>query len=316
MNTQPLFSILIANYNNGQYLQECLDSVFAQTYTNWEIILVDDASTDKISSALYKKYDNHPQIHIFYNEKNKGCGYTKRRCVKLASGEICGFLDPDDLLTTDAIELLIEGHLKNPNASLVYSTHYLCNADLTVKEINTKVGQIEENKSYLTNKDKVVSAFAAFKTVNYKKTSGINPSLQRAVDQDLYYKLEETGDFTFINKPLYYYRRHSNGISTAGNALKARRWHLKVIEDTYKRRKRTNFLPNIAKGKIRNEWGKYYSWKSDETLSAGNITKTFKFVMLSIYNNFSLSNIRYEIKKLPLIILQKHRRNQLNSKKL
>ena len=96
MTKQPLFSILIANYNNGKYLQACLDSVFAQTYTNWEIILVDDASKDKISSALYKKYDNHPQIHIFYNEKNKGCGYTKRRCVELGNGEICGFLDPDD----------------------------------------------------------------------------------------------------------------------------------------------------------------------------------------------------------------------------
>jgi glycosyltransferase involved in cell wall biosynthesis len=50
-----LFSVLIANYNNGLYLEECLRSIFAQTYTNWEIVIVDDASTDN-SSNIYEKF--------------------------------------------------------------------------------------------------------------------------------------------------------------------------------------------------------------------------------------------------------------------
>ncbi|MBR5957742.1 MAG: glycosyltransferase family 2 protein [Salinivirgaceae bacterium] len=83
----PLFSVLIANYNNGRYLQEAVDSVRSQTYTNWEIILVDDASTDN-SKELYKELEKDSHIHIFYNEENKGCGYTKRRCAELAKGEV------------------------------------------------------------------------------------------------------------------------------------------------------------------------------------------------------------------------------------
>ena len=90
---QPLFSVLITNYNNGRYLQEAIDSVLAQTYTNWEIILVDDKSTDN-SFEIYEKYKDDGRFKIYYNEVNMGCGYTKHRCAELASGELCGFLDP------------------------------------------------------------------------------------------------------------------------------------------------------------------------------------------------------------------------------
>ena len=56
MNDNPLFSVLIANYNNGKYLMEAINSVYAQTYTNWEIILVDDASTDN-TKEIYKELE-------------------------------------------------------------------------------------------------------------------------------------------------------------------------------------------------------------------------------------------------------------------
>lgn len=82
---QPLFSVLIANYNNGKYLMEAIESVRQQTYTNWEIILVDDASTDN-SKELYKELEKDERIHIYLNEQNIGCGYTKRRCAELATG--------------------------------------------------------------------------------------------------------------------------------------------------------------------------------------------------------------------------------------
>ena len=100
MNDNPLFSVLIANYNNGKYLMDAIKSVYEQTYTHWEIILVDDASTDN-SHELYKELEKDERIRIFYNDENHGCGYTKRRCAELANGELCGFLDPDDAYTFD-----------------------------------------------------------------------------------------------------------------------------------------------------------------------------------------------------------------------
>ena len=71
MIDNPLFSVLIANYNNGRFLMDAINSVRRQTYTNWEIILVDDASSDN-SNTLYDLLNSDPRIHLFYNDSNKG----------------------------------------------------------------------------------------------------------------------------------------------------------------------------------------------------------------------------------------------------
>ena len=92
---QPLFSVLIANYNNGKYLMKAIESVRQQTYVNWEIVLVDDGSTDN-SEELYSELEKDERIRIFRNEKNMGCGYTKRRCAELAKGGISVIKDSDD----------------------------------------------------------------------------------------------------------------------------------------------------------------------------------------------------------------------------
>lgn len=237
MQPNPLFSVLIANYNNGKYLEEALQSVFAQTYTNWEIILVDDASTDN-SNEIYQKYNNDQRIHIYYNDKNYGCGYTKHRCVELANGEICGFLDPDDALVETALEETTLTNLNTPNASLVYTNCYICGENLEIlaeKSFNQKV---PDNISLLESGEFAPFHFATFKKSLYHKTNGINPSYQRSVDWDLFYKLEEIGELLFIDKKLYYYRKYSgNNLSTGDNENKAAFWRIIVTTDACLRRK-------------------------------------------------------------------------------
>jgi glycosyltransferase involved in cell wall biosynthesis len=209
---QPLFSVLIANYNNGEYLEACLQSIFSQTYTNWEIVIVDDGSTDN-SHRIYAKYINHAQIRIFRNDKNEGCGFTKRECVKRARGEICGFVDPDDALLPEALEILVKEHLDNPDISIVYSTHYICDGNLQPQKIADYVGQIPAGRRSITLIRPIISHFATFKMEKYAMTEGISEFYPKAVDKDLYFKLEETGPVLFIGQPLYFYRHHSGSIS-------------------------------------------------------------------------------------------------------
>ncbi len=289
------FSILIANYNNGQFLEECLQSVFDQTYTNWEIILVDDGSTDLKSWEIYEKYKTHPKIKIFINDKNKGCGYTKNRCVKEATGFICGFLDPDDTITSDALEIMVNMHLENPQKSLIYSTNYLTDRNLNIIGINNSVGELGQ-LGYFCGSGKGVSAFASFKLEKYALTTGIDPSLKRAVDQDLYYKLEETGSFRYIDKPLYLYRRHPEGISTANNSLKAKYWHALVATETYKRRKINNYQTNQKWSSIKRYWEDYYFWKAEEKAKRGEVLNTIYLSINAIY--YGKTNL---LKKLTLI---------------
>ena len=136
MTNQPLFSVLIANYNNGKYLMDAVESVRQQTYTNWEIILVDDGSTDN-SHELYKELEQDERIHIFENDQNRGCGYTKNRCVAEAKGDWCAFLDPDDMIRKDALEIMADAISVNPQHGVFYSHMYVCDENMNVVYDNT-----------------------------------------------------------------------------------------------------------------------------------------------------------------------------------
>lgn len=213
-NKSPLFSILIASYNNGRFLQEAIDSVFAQTYTNWEVVVVDDKSTDN-SFEIYDKYKNDSRFRFFYNGKNRGCGYTKRRCAEMANGELCGFLDPDDALKHEALETMVKAHAEHPECSLIYSTCYRYFGDKNAEmPIWDYIGEIPEQSDYLIYQKKLVSHFVSFKKSCYEKCVGINPLLKAAEDKDLYLKLEEVGKLLHLPVPLYYYRvNNPNSVS-------------------------------------------------------------------------------------------------------
>lgn len=216
---RPLFSILIANYNNGPYLQEAIDSVLAQTYDNWEVILVDDKSTDD-SPAIYEKYASDSRFKIYYNDVNRGCGYTKRRCAELATGELCGYLDPDDALMPEALETMVKAHAEHPECSLIYSTCYRYSGDREAEmPVWDYIGPIPEESDFLIYQKKLVSHFVSFKRSAYSRTVGIDTSLTAAVDRDLYYKLEEQGKLLHLPVPLYYYRvNNSRSISEGSDS--------------------------------------------------------------------------------------------------
>jgi glycosyltransferase involved in cell wall biosynthesis len=230
-----LFSVLIANYNNSRFLDTAIKSILNQTYTNWEVVLVDDGSTDEFETAI-APFTTDSRIKIFKNKKNSGCGYTKRRCAANASGDILAFLDPDDALDPDALRIMTEAHLEHPACSIIHSTHYICDDLLTVKKTAAYPRALPDGTPYLLLNDGSVHAFATFKRSCYAKTEGISPQNKKAVDQDLYYKLEETGNILFLNKPLYYYRIHKGAISNAGQEAAATLAHYSIIEEACLRR--------------------------------------------------------------------------------
>jgi Glycosyltransferases involved in cell wall biogenesis len=100
-----LFSIIIPVYNVEQYLRECLDSVLAQSFSDYEVICVNDGSTDGSLSILeeYAKKDNR---FVVVNQQNKGQGAARNVALKLAKGGYVFFLDSDDWLAPNALEIL------------------------------------------------------------------------------------------------------------------------------------------------------------------------------------------------------------------
>lgn len=235
---KPLFSLLIAQYNNGHFFKDCYQSILEQTYANWEVIIVDDGSTDNSLAVIQKLIENDTRFKLFSNDKNRGCGYTKRRCAALAVGEICGFLDPDDTLEVDALEKMVLTHLKHPGVSIVTSKYHFVDINLLNKKICPFGQKIPANHSFLTFGKGALTHFATFKKSFYKRTNGIDVKFKRAVDQDLYYKLEEVGKHYFLDEILYNYRINENSISANHNLYKAQYWHFVAMKDAFRRRKK------------------------------------------------------------------------------
>lgn len=217
-------SILIANYNNGNYFRDCYQSLISQTNPNWEAIVIDDCSTDDSVQVIRNLISNDCRFHFYQNKVNKGYQRTILKGIQLSNHEIFARLDPDDALTSDAIELSLQTHNNNPEVGLVYSNLFVCDSNLKIKN-KQSAKQIDElNIDYLNFKGEI-SHFASFKKNIYHLTTGIDPFIKRAEDKDIYMKMCEVAPVKHIDKELYLYRRHSGGISTNDNSDKALFWH-------------------------------------------------------------------------------------------
>lgn len=229
------FSILIANYNNGQFFRACYESIITQTFTNWEVIIVDDCSTDDSAALIKDIIQSDSRFKLYKNETNKGCGFTKRKCVEYAGGELCGFLDPDDALSPIALEKSVAAYESLPGIVATYSQMTMCDENLVAVKMFSQIKRIY-NTPYFFNCPIQISHFFTFRKETYFKTEGINPELKSAVDQDLYLKILEHGNPEFIQENLYLYRLHAKGISQFKSKEGARNHFAKVIYAAMKRR--------------------------------------------------------------------------------
>ena len=110
----PKISIIIAAYNVGDYLEQCLDSVLTQTYADFEAIVVDDASTDNTADIIQQTAANDSRITLVQHSQNLGLHLTRKTGVEKASGEYAFFLDGDDDLAPNACEQFVNAMEQHP----------------------------------------------------------------------------------------------------------------------------------------------------------------------------------------------------------
>lgn len=232
-------SILIASFNNGKFIGECIESALKQKnwYPNIEIICCDDCSTDE-SLDIIKK--NSKEIKILINDSHLGVGKTKKILIENSTGDYFIFLDSDDVLEENCLQILISSFLINNNLSIVYSDSY------TINERNDIIQNGGRSKKIFSELIDETYEYPIFHLVMYNRqkynlTDGIDEFMLAAVDMDLWLKMDEVGDIFFIDEKLYYYRKNINGISqNFGNTKKKIElllWQNYCILNACKRRK-------------------------------------------------------------------------------
>ena len=136
-------SVIVPVYNSEIYLRDCLESLLNQTLTELEIILVDDASTDKSIEIMAEYKSQYPKIKIFKSEQNKGQGASRNIGMSLVTGEYIGFLDSDDYVAPTMYENLYNAAKEN-NADIVTTR-------LTFVKDSSYLGKIFESNNRINN---------------------------------------------------------------------------------------------------------------------------------------------------------------------
>ena len=168
MNT-PYFSIILPMYNVERYIKICLDSILNQTFKDFEIIIVDDCSTDNSYKICQELYGNNKKVRLFRQDKNSGPGAARNTALKNAQGEYIMFVDGDDAIFSDALEKLKKATEIQDNIDAIhlkgwYETTQNDDKPLDMKKLklywedNPNVGFLTENiprrltENWATNK--------------------------------------------------------------------------------------------------------------------------------------------------------------------
>ena len=201
-DSRPKFSVIMANYNNARYIGRAIESVCRQTFNDWELIIVEDCSTDN-SPEVIEQYLGDGRIRLIRHETNHGYTAALKTGIANVRSEYFGILDSDDALMPHAVETMQEWHLRLPHCGFVYSQFAFCDENLNQR----KIGFCGKIPPGLTSLDaNVVSHFKTFKLRDYLKTGGYDENILYAEDIDIVYRMEEVAALKFVDDCLYLYR--------------------------------------------------------------------------------------------------------------
>lgn len=223
-------TIAIPFYNAEAYILDAIRSVFAQTHQEWELILIDDGSTD--NSLKIAKSINDPRVKVLSDGKNKRLATRLNEVTDIAKYDYIARMDADDLMLPNRITRQLDCFKQHPELDLVTTGVYSVLNDLTIKGIR---GQDYFLPSFneIISKQKGVTHAAIVAKKSWYKRNRYDESLSIAQDLDLWIRASHNKDFKImsIDTPLYIYREEDN--VTADKLLRAYKNERKMISKYY-----------------------------------------------------------------------------------
>ena len=189
-----MISIIIPFYNQKKELRKCLDSILAQSYENYEVIIVDDCSTKKINDLIleYKKeFDD--KLEFIRSQVNHGAPYTRNKGFKYSRGEYLLFCDADITLDPECLSIMLKTLKNDKDASYAYSSHYF----------SWKFFKLWEFSAERLRKMPYIHSTSLIRRSDFPET-GWDESLKRLQDWDLWLTMFNQGHSgKWIDKSLF-----------------------------------------------------------------------------------------------------------------
>ncbi len=197
-----LVTIAIPFYNSEEYLDYAIRSVFNQTYTNWELILLDDGSSDN-SLEIAKKYGYDERVKIISDHLNRGLVYRLNQSIMLAKGKFYARMDADDIMHVRRIETQVQYLNNNADIDVLGTAIYIIDSNSNIKGTSFIS---ESNRSSSFFHPSVIGKTEWF--INNKYDS----RFERAEDTELWLRTQVMSKFYNIDEPLLFYRLNENNL--------------------------------------------------------------------------------------------------------
>jgi glycosyltransferase involved in cell wall biosynthesis len=226
----PKVSVIIPNYNHARFLEQRIQSILDQTYQDFEIIYLDDASTDN-SNKVFAKFADNPRIKAIYNQTNSGSPFKQwNKGIKHANGEYIWFAEADDYADPKFLETLVPLLDDNPQVGLAYCQSWQVDAfgniittlerwtDSLSKEHwreNFVNSGLDECTNYLIFVNTLFNASAVLiRRKLYEEIGYAEESMNFCGDWITWVRVLLISDVAFIAKPLNYFRSHGSSVSS------------------------------------------------------------------------------------------------------
>ncbi len=251
----PKVSICIPTFNYAHYLPETIDSILAQSYSDFELIIVDDCSTDNTAELMPQYAQRDPRIRFYRNERNLGMVENWNRCLDLARGEYVKIMGADDILEPACIEKSIQVLSENPGVAVVSSARLLIDGQSRPLRVEAFADafRVTEGKTIIKICFFTGNRIGEPVAVTFRKHDadrGFDSRYRQLTDLEMWFHLLERGDFAFIPDVLCRFRVHG------AQATKANIQSLKFIDDN-----RLLFADYFSKGYIGNSGFNRIRWR-------------------------------------------------------
>ena len=216
--TDPLVTIVIPAYNHEGYVKDAIKSVLAQVYKNWELIIINDGSTDK-TGQVCDQFAHHEGVQVIHQE-NMGLSATLNKALEMARGDYFGFLPSDDMFYPE--KLLIQVDFLDTHRNLAGVGGLQTLVDAHGNPIEDKA--MEEWFSYipssrpdfllkLLERNFVPAPSMLLRTEIVREKGGFDTSCRYMQDYDLWFRILKTHDMKILPRPLIYYRWHGENLT-------------------------------------------------------------------------------------------------------
>lgn len=210
---QYRFSVIIPSYNRAEFIDEAVQSVLNQSFKDFELLIIDDASTDN-SMSILEKYKDIPNVKVFKNASNMGVSYSRNFGIKNSNAEIIAFLDSDDIWLKHKLKAQDSFFRENPDIKICHTNEKWLknNKHMNQKKIHRKQAGFFFKRS-LERCLVSPSSVAIYKSI-FTEISSFDENLRVCEDYDLWLKLNNSLYFGYLDEVFIIKRAgHKNQLS-------------------------------------------------------------------------------------------------------